>query len=243
MLSENYDVFKKQNLDFYLKELAKEYKKAVGKNMPAEVILVGGAAILANYGFRDMTTDIDAVIVASSAMKDAINRIGDRYGLPNGWLNMDFQKTSSYSVGLLQHSLYYKSFKQVLDVRVVTAEYLIAMKLRAYRPYKNDLSDIIGILYEHEKLGDPITFARIDTAVTDLYGTWVGFPDGAKDFIESALLSGDYEKVYGELRKNEEETRSALLDFQDQNPGDMKEESIDMVLRKLRDIKRQIGRH
>lgn len=128
MLSENYDVFKKNNLDFYLKELAKEYRKAVGKNIHAEVILVGGAAILANYGFRDMTTDIDAVIVASSAMKDAINRIGDRYGLPNGWLNMDFQKTFSYSAGLLQHSLYYKCFSQVLDVRVVTAEYLIAMK-------------------------------------------------------------------------------------------------------------------
>ena len=41
--------------------------------MPAEIILVGGAAILVNYGFRAMTTDIDAIIHAASSMKNAIN--------------------------------------------------------------------------------------------------------------------------------------------------------------------------
>ena len=44
--------FTKENLDYYLRELAKEFRKRNGKNMPAEIVLVGGAAILANYGFR-----------------------------------------------------------------------------------------------------------------------------------------------------------------------------------------------
>ncbi len=87
MSSEPTSVFTKDNLDTYLKELAKEYRKLNGKSMPAEIILVGGAAILANYGFRDTTTDVDAIIRASSLMKDAINHISDRFGLPNGWLN------------------------------------------------------------------------------------------------------------------------------------------------------------
>lgn len=39
---------------------------------PAEIVLVGDAAILVNYGFREMTYDIDAVITASSAMKGAV---------------------------------------------------------------------------------------------------------------------------------------------------------------------------
>ena len=82
--------FTKENLDFYLKELAKEFRKRNGRNTPAEIILVGGAAILINYGFREMTSDIDAVITASSAMKDAVNATGDRLGLANGWLNADF---------------------------------------------------------------------------------------------------------------------------------------------------------
>ena len=89
--------FTKENIDTYLKEVAKEYRKQLGKNMPAEMILIGGASVLINYGFRDMTTDIDAVIQAASVMKDVINNVGDRYDLPNGWLNQDFVRTESYS--------------------------------------------------------------------------------------------------------------------------------------------------
>ena len=65
--------------------------------MPAEIILVGGAAVLAGYGFRDMTTDIDAIIYASSAMNEAINKVRDKFDLPHGWINTDFMKTKSYS--------------------------------------------------------------------------------------------------------------------------------------------------
>ena len=67
-----------------MKELAKEFRRINGKSTPAEIILIGGAAILANYGFRNMTTDVDAIIHAASSMKDAINRVGDKYDLPNG---------------------------------------------------------------------------------------------------------------------------------------------------------------
>ena len=91
------NTFTKENLDTYLKELAKEFRRLNGKSMPAEIVLVGGAAILTNYGFRDMTTDIDAVIHAASSMKDAINMVGDKFDLPNGWLNADFMHTGSYS--------------------------------------------------------------------------------------------------------------------------------------------------
>ena len=179
--------FTKENLDTYLRELAKEFKRLNGKRVPAEIVLVGGAAILTNYGFRDMTTDIDAVIHASSSMKDAINHVGDKFDLPNGWLNADFMHTGSYSPKLDEFSVYYKSFYGVLSVRTIAAEYLIAMKLRSGRKYKNDLSDVIGILAEHEKKGTPITFEKIDAAVKNLYGGWDSFPEDSKPFIEDAL--------------------------------------------------------
>ena len=73
------------------------YKKLGGKDTPAEIILIGGAAILANYGFREMTYDMDAIINASSAMNDAIRRVGDAYQLPVGWLNTDFRLTLNLS--------------------------------------------------------------------------------------------------------------------------------------------------
>jgi hypothetical protein len=239
MSTENANVFKKDNLDLYLKELAKEYKKLVGRNMPAEIILIGGAAVIENYGFRDMTTDIDAIISAASAMKDAINHVGDRLGLPNGWLNADFQKTDSYSSKLLQYSSFYRTFNQVLNVRVVTGEYLIAMKLRAFRQYKNDLSDIIGVLAEHEKRGDPMTFEQIEKAVTDLYGSWDGFPKGAKDFIMNTFSSGNYEKIYDLVRQNEKDARADLIDFEGKYPGVLKTDNVEDVLQNLRARKRR----
>lgn len=239
MSTENTNVFKKDNLDLYLKELAKEYKKLVGRNMPAEIILIGGAAVIESYGFRDMTTDIDAIISAASAMKDAINHIGDRFDLPNGWLNADFQKTGSYSSKLLQYSSFYRTFNQVLNVRIVTGEYLIAMKLRAFRQYKNDLSDIIGVLAEHEKRGDPMTFERIEKATTDLYSSWDGFPNGAKDFIVKTLSAGDYEKVYELVRQNEKDAKVDLIDFEEKYPGALKTDNVDDVLQNLRARKRR----
>lgn len=84
--------FTKEDIDIFLKELAKEYRKLTRKKMKAELILIGGASILVNYGFRNMTTDIDAIIQAPTAMEDAINIVGNRFGLPKGWLNSDFTK-------------------------------------------------------------------------------------------------------------------------------------------------------
>ena len=83
--------FTKENIDMYLKELGKEYLKLNGKNTPAEIILIGGASILINYDFRDMTYDIDGLLQASSAIKDAINNVGNKYDLPRKWLNEDFK--------------------------------------------------------------------------------------------------------------------------------------------------------
>lgn len=56
-------VFTKENIDNLLFQLAKEYKKSNRKNT-AEVIIVGGAAIVSKYGFRQSTTDIDSLIYA-----------------------------------------------------------------------------------------------------------------------------------------------------------------------------------
>ena len=67
MSSEKQFEFTKENIDLYLKEVAKEYRKQAGKKMPAELVLIGGASVLINYGFRNMTTDIDALIQAASS--------------------------------------------------------------------------------------------------------------------------------------------------------------------------------
>ena len=234
MLTDDEKILKKENLNYYLNELSKEYKKLVGRKGSAEIILIGGAAVIENYDFRDMTTDIDAILNASSAMKDAINRIRDRFELPNGWMNDDFKNTDSYSSKLIQYSSFYKTFNQVLNVRIVTGEYLIAMKLRSFRQYKNDLSDIIGILNEHEKRGNPISFEMIERAVIDLYGSWENYPKGAKEYITETVSAGNYEEVYKLVRQNEREAKKALIDFEEKYPGVLKTGNVDIFLEELR---------
>lgn len=233
MLSDEMNYFTKENLDTYLRELAKEYRKRGGKSMPVEIVLIGGAAILVNYGFREMTTDVDAVIHAAFVMKDAINYVGDKFGLPNRWLNADFMRTASYTPKLDEYSTYYRTFSNILTVRTVTAEYLIAMKLRAGRKYKHDFSDIIGILAEHEKQGKPITTESIDTAVRNLYGGWDNIPEDAKEYIRDVLQNGNYEKVYASIVAEEQRAKDVLLEFEQDHPGAVNTNNVDSIVKEL----------
>ena len=229
MSSEKKIEFTKVNLDIYLKEVAKEYKKEIGKSMPAEMILIGGASVLVNYGFRNMTTDIDAVIRAPSVMKDVINRVGDRNSLPNGWLNQDFMRTESYSEKLIQYTQYYKTFYNILTVRTVAAEYLIAMKLRSGRQYKSDLSDVLGILAEHEKKGNPITMERIQKSVSDLYGNWNTLPESSQNFIQNVMQDGHFAELYTQIMVGEKETKNLLIQFEQDYPGVANATNIDSI--------------
>ncbi len=227
-------VFTKENLDAYLKELAKEFRKLNGAAMSAELILIGGAAVLANYGFRDMTADIDAVIQASSAMKDAINRVGDKFKLPNGWLNADFMRTESYSAKLAEVSTYYKTFSHILEIRTISAEYLIAMKLRAGRKYKNDLSDIVGILAEHEKRGTPLSRERITHAVETLYGGWAKMPMDAKQFIDDVMQNGSYAEIYAAVSEQEKQAGELLIKFEKNYPHVVTDENAEEIIKTLK---------
>ena len=222
--------FTTENIDQYMKALAKAYRKLGGRNMPAEIILIGGAAVLADYGFREATYDIDAIITASSVMEDAIRAVGDEFNLPNGWLNEDFRKTVSYSPKLVQFSRHYKDFYGVVSVRTVTGEYLVAMKMMSARQYKNDLSDIVGIIGEHQRKGSPLTFEQIDHAVRELYGSWDRISADTVDLVKSALDMPDASILYEKYRTSESEAEAILLDFQENQPDQVRETDIASVL-------------
>lgn len=231
--------FTKENLDQCLSKLAKEYRKRNGTQIRAEIILIGGAAVLTNYGFRDMTNDINTIIRASSSMKDAITKVGDELGLPNGWINTEFTKTSSYSPKLVQYSKYYKRFGYVLDVRTITGEYLIAMKLMSGRKYKNDLSDIIGILYEEQENGTPLTIEQIQTAVVNLYGSWDSLPRDSIDFISEVINSNNLKLLYDSYRTNEISAKESLIAFEKDYPNVTNTNNVDDIIKQLQARKNQ----
>ncbi|MBR4332478.1 MAG: hypothetical protein IKP72_07380 [Clostridia bacterium] len=241
MPSENQIEFTKDNLDTYLKEVAREYRRLAGKGMPAELILIGGASILINYGFRGMTTDIDALILASSAMEDAILRVEEKFDLSHGWLNADFTRTESYTPKLKEYSVYYRQYANVLTLRTVSAEYLIAMKLRSGRQYKNDLSDVLGILAEHEKRGTPLTMAQIKKAVAGLYGDWNALPEKSQRFMEDVMNDGHFDALYQQVSASEQAAHNALLRFEKDYPGVTNEANVDEIIKALQAKNRKGG--
>lgn len=226
--------FTKENLDSCLKELAKEFRKKNGTKMSAEIILIGGASILINYGFREMTYDMDAIIKSSGAMKDAINIVGDRLGLPVGWLNTDFVNTNSYTPRLVEYSKYYKTFANILQIRSVSAEYLVAMKLMAGRQYKNDLSDIVGVLIEQEERNEPLTFDLIQKAIIDLYDSYDRIPEDSRIFIEAVYKKEDLHAFYKQCRDLELENKDALVVFQEDYPGVLNGDNLADILKAAR---------
>ena len=228
--------FTKENIDACLNEVAKEYKRLNGRKTSAEIILIGGSSILVNYQFRASTTDVDALIEASSSIKEAINHVGDKLGLPTNWLNADFVRTNSYSQKIYQFSKYYKTFSNVLSVRTISAEYLIAMKLMAGRVYKNDMSDVVGIIAEHKSFDKNISLDDVKRATAELYGDYGKLPEKSRMFVEALYTNNDQDSLnYDDVLENERNNKRILLDFQDKYPGVLNENNLDEIIANAKD--------
>ena len=119
-------------------------------------------------------------------------------------------------------------------MRTVTGEYLVAMKLRAGREYKYDRSDVIGILWEQEKSGDPLTLKRIQSAVRDLYGNYDVIAHDVQKFIEKAVQDGNYEALYTRVREAEAENKENLLEYQEEKPGVITGDNVSDIIAALR---------
>lgn len=195
-----YTEITKDNFEPILRSFAKHFKKLNGKSMPAELILVGGAAVMARYGFRDMTKDFDSIIRTSSAVREAASIVEDEFGLEHNWLNNDFQRTDSYSKELILHSKHYRTYYGILDVRTIDAEYLIAMKMVSAREHSNDLPDIVGIVAEQIEMENPITFEKVDTAMNNLYGGWDKVSDQMKQFLHFVLEHENPNELYDQMK-------------------------------------------
>ena len=232
-MSVNEAKFTREDMEFYIRELAKVYRKLGGKHAQAEIIMVGGASVLMNYNFRETTGDIDAMIVSESMMRDAIRTVRYMYDLRGDWLNDDFRETESYSDKIRQYATYYKTFSNVVRVYTLKAEYLVAMKLVAGREYKKDCSDIVGILREQKANGKPLAFEDINRAVIEMYGSWDAVKQYPKELLEDSLV-GDLDKIFEEQVQFEELKRKRLIEFEQKYPGVVTNSNADSVVEAIR---------
>lgn len=224
----------KETLPEILKDLGKEYRRRNGRSMPVEIVMTGGAAILAKYGFRDSSYDVDAIIRASSSLKDAAIIVGEKYDLEHNWLNSDFKNTDSYSEKLYEHSQHYRTFANILHIRTVKPEYLTATKLRSARPYKHDLSDIVGIITEERSKDSGFSKQKILQAYSEMYGD-TKIDQDAKDYMDLAFMAEHPEELIQQIREKEDDANHLLKNFQKTYPDTLNNDNINDILQNLKD--------
>lgn len=224
----------KENLDSVLKDLGNYYTHNGHNKIYAEIILVGGAAVLAKYNFRESSGDMDAIIRATSTIKDAALKVSDKYNLHPDWLNMDFKNTSSFSEKILEHSTYYKTFSNYVEIRIIKPEYLIATKLNAFREYKHDKSDIVGIIIEQEQINEPITKEDVSKAYSELYQKELSLEQ--LNFFESVINNKDKKDLLDEIQEKENNNLQKLSDFKDKYPNVLNGDNLNEILQSLNSI-------
>lgn len=174
----------RENIDNYLKELGKSLKKKIKyPEYRLEIVIVGDASIILNHGFRESTMDVDAYYDKLASINECIYEVQEKFDLTDDWINSDFKNTTSFSENIRRYSKFYRNFGRILDVYTIDNEYLICMKLVAFRLDRHDLDDILGIISESTYI---ITYEMIDKAMHDLYGGWERVTDAAIAFIKEA---------------------------------------------------------
>lgn len=196
-----------------IKQFAKEYRRELGK-AAGEIIFVGGGSIMLNYKFRDATQDFDVILKTASGVKDVIAKFADDNDLPRDWMNSDFVKTESYSDMLSEVSKHFCTLNNgSLEIRTVSGVYLIAMKIRARRDYRNDISDAIGILIEEREAERNISFNDIESAYNKLYNDSIP-TDLRGKLQEICNMDFDTLKDYYEKRfQNEREIGETVVQY------------------------------
>ena len=225
--------FEKDDMNYYLLELAREFKRLTHRKAEAEIVLVGGASIVLNYGFRNTTTDFDALIQAPTAIRDAVNNVRDRLDLPMGWINEDFKITASYTPKLYKYSSYYRTYANVMTVRTIVGQYLVAMKLRSGRKYKHDLSDIVGILMTHRMEGNPLLPDDIREAYEQLYGDWNELPEDSRLFVNGLAEDEQLAERYVETIEAERGIKETVIDFEQKYPDTINLANEDEIINML----------
>ena len=206
-----------ENLDYYLNELAKDYAKLTKRNkVPIEIVIVGGASILINYEFRNSTNDVDAII-NWGFLDQSIKNISQKFDLEKNWLNSDFIKTRSYTPKLIEFSTFYKCFQKILNVRTVKSEYLIAMKMVSGRVYKNDLSDIVGILLAEHQKGNKINIYKIEKSICELYGSLNIVHEDIYKSVYRVLEKGNLNEIYNFYLESEKNAKEQMLQLRNLN--------------------------
>ena len=107
------------------------------------------------------------------------------------------------------------------------------MKLMSGRIYKNDLSDILGVLISQREKGKEISLTQIIKAAEDLYGEWNNIPERSRKFIEFVYEDNKLNDLYQFYREKELNAEKLLDVFDKKYPEFLTIDNINDVIENL----------
>gem|GEM_PF-1379281 len=129
----------KQKLDRAFARLGQLLRE---RRVAGEIAVFGGAAIVLGFEFRTATEDVDAMITQGHGqVVKAQEEVGLELGLPPNWLNEQGTSYLSKHKDFEMFKTYPSEGQFGLRVLTATPQYLLAMKLLAFR--SDDIQDIV----------------------------------------------------------------------------------------------------
>ena len=120
-------------------ELSEELER---KGLRGHIYIVGGAALIAGYGRKRSTHDVDARIVYEKrGVSEAANALAGKHDLPANWLNKNATLFMPHKDDTQATTVFNSPS---LIVTGASAKHLLAMKIDAGRP--EDVEDIEWLL-------------------------------------------------------------------------------------------------
>lgn len=112
----------------------------------ADILVVGGSALILGYSLREASMDIDAVINSSTDISKYVARVASNHpGVLVDWLNQNVRGFVEDIYGYPETgSVVYQGSNAVLTVP--EPSYLLMMKLYSMRPMSEDEQDVINLV-------------------------------------------------------------------------------------------------
>ena len=173
--------FDRDGLEFGLRQLVTKLRSSGSRS---GLRIVGGAALALQYFDRESTVDIDAHPIGDADHVLAAGReVAEENGLPDDWLNNQAAVfIPEYgSIPLAWETLYDDG---TVVIQVASAEAMLAMKLRANRPGRDD-TDIAKLMV----LCDISSIAEAEEIYESFYAAEV-LPDRAISMVTRILAVG-----------------------------------------------------
>jgi uncharacterized nucleotidyltransferase DUF6036 len=113
------------------------------RRVTGEIDIFGGAAIVMGFDFRRATQDVDSLVTRGHGeVMQAAQEVEKELHLPPNWLNEQATVYLSKHRDFSLFKMYPSEGQFGLRVLVAKPEYVLAMKLLAFRLYASDVEDI-----------------------------------------------------------------------------------------------------